>query len=247
MVETVLGVFFAPLQGYGLLHQGVFWDRVRSRYPKYELMAAIGESEFRIGPQGMQPPSVRALLVEDSGGQLVQVQNNGFFRNWRKSPDVSGYIHYEIMRPSFERDWKEFLNFLEAEHIKKPEIMEAQVTYINQFVRGIDWDTNDELARLFAAPNQLPANETIAGLKLFSFLKVFDLRNNEGRLEVASQPAIRQIDGKEILQFTVTAAGKPQSQSTSSLMDWFDLGHAAVVRTFDDMTSNEAHQKWGKK
>lgn len=247
VVETVLGVFFAPLQGFGLLHQGVFWDRVRRCYPKYELMAAIGETELRIGPQGMQPPSVRALLVEESGGQLVQVQNNGFFRNWRKSPNVPGYIHYDIMRPSFERDWTEFLKFLHSEQLPEPEIMEAQVTYINQFARGVDWDTQDELNQLFRAPAVPPQNELISGLKMHSFLKVYELRDGAGRLEVAGQPAIRQIDGKEIMQFTLTAAGKPRYGSTDDLLTWFDMGHAAVVRTFDDMTSDEAHRKWGKK
>ncbi len=247
VVETVLGVFFAPLQGFGLLHQGVFWDRVRSRYPKYELMPAIGETELRIGPQGFQPPSVRALLVEDSGGQLVQVQNNGFFRNWRKSPGIPGYIHYDVMRPSFEGDWEEFLQFLGQEHLPNPEVMEAQVTYINQFVRGVEWNTLHDLARIFKAPDMLPRNETISGLKMFSFLRIFELNHDAGRLEVAAQPAVRQIDGKEIMQFTLTAAGKPKSLSTTDLMAWFDLGHAAVVRTFDDMTSEEAHQKWGKK
>jgi uncharacterized protein (TIGR04255 family) len=210
-------------------------------------MPAIGETELRIGPQGFQPLSVRALLVEGSDGQLVQVQNNGFFRNWRKSPSIPGYIHYDVMRPSFERDWEQFVQFLGQEQLPVPEIMEAQVTYINQFVRGAEWDTFDELAHIFKAPDLVPRNETISGLRMFSFLRIFELNNNAGRLEVAAQPAVRQIDGKEIVQFTLTAAGKPKSSATSDLMAWFDLGHAAVVRTFDDMTSDEAHGKWGKK
>src|SRR5208283_842698 len=86
VVETVLGVFFSPLSGYGPLHQGIFWQRVRNRYPRYELMSAIGEVEVRLGPQGFQPFPIRSLLIDESNAQLVQLQANGFFRNWRKAP-----------------------------------------------------------------------------------------------------------------------------------------------------------------
>lgn len=247
IVETVLGVFFVPLSGFGILHQGAYWSRVRARYPRYEVMPAIGESEIRFGPQGMQLTIPRALLIEHSGAQLVQLQSNGFFRNWRKVPETPGYIHYDVMRPSFGRDWDEFLGFLTQEGISEPEILEAQVTYINQFVRGSDWDSAEDLAALLKMRDLIPQNELIAGVSRFSFHKTFELKGNAGRLEVFAQPGIRQVDGKEIMQLTLTAAGKPHVTATSNLMGWFDLGHAAVVTTFDEMTSDEAHKRWGKK
>jgi len=252
VVETVLGVFFSPLHGYGALHQGVFWHRVRTRYPRYELMSPIGELEVRLGPQGLQsfqglqPFPIRSLLIDESNAQLVQLQANGFLRNWRKVPGVPGYIHYDVMRPSFERDWIEFLNFLGDERLASPEVFEAQVTYINQFVRGFEWETYDDFRRILTEWIPFHRSDIISNLKLMSFHEAYQLKDGSGRLELVAQPAIRQ-DGKEILQLTITAAGKPRSNSTEDLMAWLDSGHAAVVGTFVEATSQEAHKIWGRK
>jgi uncharacterized protein (TIGR04255 family) len=247
VVETVLGVFFSPLAGYGPLHQGIFWDRVRSRYPRYELMPAIGEVEVRLGPQGVQPFPVRSLLIDNSNAQLVQLQSNGFLRNWRKVPGVPGYIHYDVMRPSFEGDWIEFLDFLGDEQLASPEVFEAQVTYINQFVRGVEWEAYEDFRKILTGWAAFRQSEIVSNLKLLSFHEVYELRDGSGRLELAAQPAIRPADGKEILQLTITAAGKPQSSSTADIMTWLDSGHAAVVGSFVEATSPEAHKIWGRK
>ncbi len=247
VVETVLGVFFAPLSGYGPLHQGIFWERVRSRYPRYELMPAIGEVEVRLGPQGLQASPPRSLLIDGSNAQLVQLQSNAFLRNWRKVPGVPGYIHYDVMRPSFERDWTEFLNFLGDERVGSPELFEGHVSYINQFVRGFEWESYDDFRRILTGLAPFHRSEIISNLKLLSFHEVYELKDGSGRLEVTAQPAIRPVDGKEILQLTITAAGKPRSNSTNDVMAWLDSGHAAVVGTFVEVTSDEAHKMWGRK
>jgi len=168
-------------------------------------------------------------------------------RNWRKVLGVPGYIHYDVMRPSFERDWTEFLSFLHDERLASPEVFEAQVTYINQFVRGFEWKAYDDFGEILTRRADFRRSEIISHLKLFSFHEVYDLTDGSGRLEVSAQPAIRPVDGKEILQLTITAAGKPQSNSTDDIMAWLDSGHKAVVGSFVEMTSERVHKIWGEK
>jgi len=71
--------------------------------------------------------------------------------------------------------------------------------------------------------------------------------SNEGRLHVVIQPAIRQLDGKEIIQLSITGSCRPASNEASELTRCLDNCREWVVRGFDDLTSPHMHSIWGKK
>jgi hypothetical protein len=71
--------------------------------------------------------------------------------------------------------------------------------------------------------------------------------SNEGRLHVAIQPAIRQLDGKEIIQLSITGSCRPASSETAELMRCLDSCREWVVKGFDDVTSPDMHKIWRKK
>ena len=51
IIEALLGVEFAPLKGWSIPHYGMFWERIRSDYPK----------------QAVQPPMATVLERQKSG------------------------------------------------------------------------------------------------------------------------------------------------------------------------------------
>jgi hypothetical protein len=71
--------------------------------------------------------------------------------------------------------------------------------------------------------------------------------NNQGRLPIKLQSAIRHADAKEILQLTLTARGRPASSSLDHVRRWFDLGREWVVQGFADFTTAKMHQLWRRK
>lgn len=114
VVETVLGVEFTPLAKWGVPHFGMFWDRIRDQYDHFEvqpplpsIIETFGEREFPNQPQMLFLSSndVRCWFIDASDRTLLQVQNNRFTFNWRKSEGVV-YPRDENIRPEFERRWR---------------------------------------------------------------------------------------------------------------------------------------------
>lgn len=249
VAETALGVVFAPLSGWSVLHFGLLWERFRQLYPSTEIKAAAGPGEVRISPtEGLDLSAlpIRAMFVDESGNQLIQVQRNAFIRNWRQTEQSTEYEHYENVRPLFMRDWETFCGFLDSARLGQVDVVQCEVTYINQLVRGREWQNFDDVSRIFRIWSSTNA-ESLRASQMVSFMTVFELPENAGTLQVALQPGIRKRDSKEIIQFSLTATGKPAGSSLAEILKWLDLGHVAVVTSFRDLTTPEMHRYWGIK
>jgi uncharacterized protein (TIGR04255 family) len=77
----------------------------------------------------------------------------------------------------------------------------------------------------------------------FSFNAV--LPDNQGQLQVVANPVLR-LDGKEAIQLSITASGRPRGSSDEQILEWLDLGHDHVVNFFADFTSPNMHSFWGR-
>jgi|SRR5271155_76335 uncharacterized protein (TIGR04255 family) len=249
VAETALGVVFAPLSGWSVIHFGLVWERFRERYPVTEMKMAGGPGELRItSAEGIDIAAlpIKAMFIDPSGNQLVQIQRNAFIRNWRQTEQSTEYEHYENVRPLFKRDWQTFCEFLEVEKLGQIDVMQCEVTYINHLIRGQEWKSFDDVSRIFRIWSNASA-ESLRASQMVSFMTVFELPENAGTLQVALQPGIRKRDSKEIIQFSLTATGKPAGSSLGDILKWFDLGHIAVVTSFRDLTTPEMHRHWGIK
>jgi len=249
VAETALGVVFAPIAKWSLLHFGLFWERVRDKYPLTEVKPAAGPGELRfssVDGLGLDAFPVRSVFTDQVGTQLIQVQRNAFIRNWRQTEQTAAYEHYDNVRPLFERDWTTFMDFLLAESLGEVEVVQCEVTYINHLVRGKEWESFEDVSRIFrlwsgGSIGQLPASQMV------SFMTAYELPDKSGRLQIVVQPGLRKSDSKEIIQFGLTASGKPTASRTQDILQWLDVGHAAVVTSFRDLTTPEMHKQWGIK
>jgi uncharacterized protein (TIGR04255 family) len=249
VAETALGVVFAPLSGWSVLHFGLLWSKFRELYPETEVKMAGGPGEVRFtSAEGIDFGAlpIKAMFIDLSGNQLVQVQRNAFIRNWRQTEQSTDYEHYENVRPLFQRDWQTFCGFLDGERLGQIEVVQCEVTYINHLVRGREWKSFDDVSSIFRIWSNANA-EFLRTSQMVSFMTVFELPNSAGTLQVVLQPGIRKRDSKEIIQFSLTATGKPHGSSLTEILKWLDLGHAAVVTSFRDLTTPEMHRHWGIK
>jgi hypothetical protein len=67
------------------------------------------------------------------------------------------------------------------------------------------------------------------------------------RLYANIQPAINRVTSERLLQFTLTARGKPDGDNLDSALEWLDRGRVAVVKAFTSLTRAEMHRRWGRK
>jgi len=92
-----------------------------------------------------------------------------------------------------------------------------------------------------------PSGDFLPEPEMVRLNTIFLMPDKRGRLHVIMQPAIRQLDGKEVLQLNLTARGRPKSSTLDDILGWFDLGHEWIVRGFTDFTTREMHTVWRRK
>lgn len=258
LVETVLGLEFATIGRWQIPHFGLYWQKIREDFPTFEVQPPLASGEDRRSTEDrifkavmfelLPAPLVRCWYHHTGKERLLQLQNDRFIHNWRKTGQDVKYPHYDVIRPIFEVEWSRFREFLEAEQIGSAEPWRCEVTYVNELVKGREWQSLADLSTVFPwfsppADFDPPQTPDSVGFTLRYPLPFAA----SGHLSVQVQHAVRDVDRNEILQFTLTATGKPSSPATSDLLAFFDSARNAIVRTFARLTSPAMHDLWERK
>jgi uncharacterized protein (TIGR04255 family) len=240
VVETALAIEFAPIKGWNLVQYGALWERFKTRYPKVEVNPA--PQEFFTCPQlDFADPPVRCFFIAATDNQLVQIRSGAFVRNWRASQENPEYSRYETIRPSFQEDLGLFLDFLTEQGLDRPEVWKCEVTYVNHFLRGREWQEPSEMWKVLPAFATPVNSEVLSNLQNQSLAQNFALPDEIGQIQFQLQQGIRN-DGLEIFQLSITAFGKPRGSGIEEILEWLDLGHFAVVQGFTDFTSPQVQE-----
>jgi uncharacterized protein (TIGR04255 family) len=257
VVETALGVEFAPLEKWAIPHFGLFWHEIRSEYPRFEVQPPLVSQIEKFGKEARQPqivkfeilsqPPVRCWFIDKSERRLLQVQNDRFIHNWRKVGSAETYPHYETIRPIFEREWSRFCRFLESNDLGTPEVRQCEITYVNHLERGKGWQTFADLADVISCWSQMPTDASLAAREAIDLTARYLMPNNQGRLYIQLQSVIRHADAKEILQLTLTARARPATSDITDVLTCLDLGREWVVQSFVDFTTTKMHELWKRK
>ncbi|HYR93799.1 MAG TPA: TIGR04255 family protein [Methylomirabilota bacterium] len=259
VVETVIGVEFAPIDGWEVPHFGLFWNELRRTYPKTQMVPALPSMIEKYGKEhlyaGTEPsvefikgePPVRAFFADDASGKLLQIQRDRLLHNWRKTGRESAYPGYAETRVWFTTAWERFLSFLASNELRRPDVTQCEVTYINHIERGAGWDSLADLPTVTPLLSGKGSTGFLGVPEVTVLTARYLMPEQRGRLHLALQPALRNADQREILQLQLTARGMPQSSTTEHVLEWIDLGHEWVVKSFADATSTVMHNIWGRR
>lgn len=235
VVETGFRFTFPPIKGWNMFHLGLFWARLRERYPFAEARLPMGsvefdELDFRLGPEiHLEALPLRSFLLDKARNQLLQVQPNVFVRNWKAIEAEHKYCHYSDLKPMFQEDWAAYRQFLKDESLPEPNVFQCDVTYINHFVKGREWETLEDIGALFPR-----MKFEFKGALVTSFSVAATVADNQVRMDAA--PALRP-DGTPIIQLTLNVSGKPASTSEADSWAKLDDCHKLLVETFAEITS----------
>jgi uncharacterized protein (TIGR04255 family) len=247
VVETSMGFFFSAIPQWSMRHTWLLWDRFRSEYPEPEFMVPLGEVELKLaGPQDLSHLPLRVWYQNRSRSKLLQVQNNLFLRNWRKTSESHSYEHYDACAPEYRVDWSKFLDFLASESLPRPQVNRCEITYFNHLVRGEDWSDISELSNLYRSWVSVRSEYPLSNPKMINISASYGL-SDDTLLQITSQGAVRHSDGKEIIQLSVTATAPPKGQEDAQLFERLDNCHEAAVEGFLVFTTEAMHRRWGRR
>lgn len=252
--EVVFGVQFAPLSGFYDPHVGLLWRRIRSNFPTLEIQPRLESPIDDLAPNAqLTPPLIvmplsgqgRSWLISQDEEFVLQVQNNRFMLNWRRRD--SAYPHFEDLEERFWEYYGGFRELLTDENLPAPEVQQVELSYIN-------WITDMSAHEVFRPAQS--ASLTTLGLGPFPeeqhfigrYLARSETGDPFGRLYVQCQPAVRIQPARSDtgLQFTLTfrAPGKEPLRD-KRLKELLAFGRVSIVRSFFDLTTDDAHQRWG--
>lgn len=251
VIEMAQALFFASVPGWDLLDFGLLGQKLQHRYPRHEFKIPIGETpqlQNRIvdslQKQDLGRVPIRCWFLDKEAIELVQIQESCLIHNWRKMPLNSAYPGYENIHSNFVKDWRVFCAFLDDRSLPRPDIWKCELTYIDQFVRGGEWNSFADLPKIYRLWRGMESEGPLSSLEFASFQVNYAIPGDMPRLQFASQPAVRPHDGKEVIQLTVTATGKPSTSNETDILGWFDRAHKTVIEGFVNFTTPEVQEYW---
>jgi uncharacterized protein (TIGR04255 family) len=257
VVETVLGVQFEPLPGYTAAHAGRFWtEYLNEDWPSTIETDRISEQFERFGqdvrwvPNRIKllqdAPSPRIQFVSKDEERMIQVQNTRFHYNWRKRE--RHYPSYDDSILFFEKAWADFKEFCAKSEIHEPKPNQWEMTYVNHIPKGdlwssvLDWKNVIPDLWIPAARAEEPLLENINSNWRFN------IGHGLGRLHISlAHIMLPGEEGREAIRLDLTARGPIDNESEANVRQGLDLGHSAIVRTFTDMSSDNAHKSWKRR
>lgn len=263
LTEVVIGVQFERLDKLDAAHLGLLWDKFRSRFPRTEQKPPLDSAIERVGLRGPLAEPRLELLTEfrqrlwflsDTGDELVQVQDDRFIRNWRRQPgEHSLYPRFGELEPRFIDDMAVFTAFLEAEKLGSVDANQCEVTYVNIIARTDHWSSHSDLSKVFRGWSSEFATAVDWPMEAVQARTAHILNDARGefvgRLHVAIEPAFAAPVGtsaEPVFRLVLTARGRPLGPGMSGIQAFLDLGHRAVVMSFDKMVTVDMQSAWGR-
>jgi uncharacterized protein (TIGR04255 family) len=260
VTEVVLGVQFNRLERFLTPHIGAVWDRFKLEFPRIEehpplppAFETFGSNpqffpgvSFQIGAGAEMP---RVFFMNADKTQLLQVQRDRFFHNWRKTGTGSDYPRFERMLKTFVDGFEKFVQALASVGIESVVPNQCEVSYINQIPALENEGPFEVFKRTFPQQASGVGDGVLGAPEDMRFLLRYVMFGaNEkpiGRVIVSAEPA-RRGDGVRIMQLTLTARGKPQKENMEGVIDFLQQGRLYIVWCFTELTSADMHKVWGK-
>ena len=252
VVETVLGIQFAPLPAFTNAHLGAFWKTLGSQWPVVADAPPLPNQLERFGeerawsPLGMlnlmltQQPISRVQIRNAQRDRMIQLQNGQIHYNWLGSGDQ--YPRYEVLRQEFASVAERMIEFLKAEALGELRPNQWELIYINHLLRGELWSGPNDWGRLFRVPPIAPARMADTILESINGEWHYEIPDRRGRLHVQIQHGKKEESGPEVLILTLTARGPVKGDE--DFMSGLNLGRATIVRGFAELCSDEALKHW---
>jgi uncharacterized protein (TIGR04255 family) len=258
--EVAVGVQFPAV--LNPVHLGLYYQRVKARFPKLQVQPPISPSFETFGaapilafgvqmPIGLQP---RMWFLSEDENSLIQLQSDRLFFNWRGGLQGSPYPHFEVVYEEFVKAFDQLETLAEAEGITGIVVNQCEVTYVNPLPSANTGVALSAPEKIFSVWTDARGAEWKEPLEDLSFTARYRLDDEGGkpfgRLTVAlssysvapSYSMAPQMSPG--FQLEMTARGVPKGTGREGVAAFLDHAHRAIVRCFAAITTPEMHKLW---
>lgn len=248
--EVAIGVQFTQPKGYQQIYANEVWNLFRAEYPKVEEHESISPSfeTFGLPSIGQQmglmmgPVHSRFWFMRPDGDELIQFQHDRLLHNWRKIGDErNAYPRFESMIRRFHEEIGHLEGYVSSLSPQTLVINQCEISYVNHIPlvnaasKAADW------LRFLEFSDKEPNDFSVA------FREVISAEDDKphARLTCEAHAGIK-ANRQRIIQLTLTVRGFPKHTDVDSALEFISKGRELIVRKFADVTTSEAHTKWGR-
>ncbi len=259
--EIAIAVQFAEIEALKTVHYGAIYDLFKAELPvaeeygqlpaKFETFpSSFGTPQFRFETQD-KPPLPRVWFISDDGHEVVQFQPDRLIRNWRKVEHKGTYPRFESILPRFVDSYERVERLLATLSLSALVPNQCELSYFNNlflsegqsFAQACEWFFSPNVK--LALPDATALNLEPESSKFTIVSRMLDAAKNPiGRLYIEATPAIS--DGRELIRFQLVARGRPVGETSKDVISFMQVGHETIVRSFDQLVSDDAKLLWGK-
>lgn len=247
--ELAIALYFLPLVELKAQHIGLYWDRIRAKYPFCEQQLPI------VNSQGSQPPSAllevpgeifplpRFWFSSESHPTLIQIQRNAFLLNWRRGP-AGDYPHYEYVSEEFWKEFEAYKRFIQDPVGGNLDVIErCELTYVNLITPNEVFTAPAQLRNMLPLLASLSDVETdgrtLAGMNATVAYRV----DSTLLIDVAVRLGKRADNQELVAVLELKAHGTPGDLSLEGARAWYDSAHGAIYQLFLDVTAKHVQQQ----
>lgn len=251
LIETVIGVQFAPIRGLSSAHLGLFWHELGTTWKLIGETEPVGQVQIesmQVAPWILRlaPPAgaLRLKFGDATETRMLQLENGWLVYNWRRRNLDDEYPRFERLLPEFRDYLGRWRAFLGSHGLGELSANLWEVCYVNAIERGPLWQSPAEWSRVFPGllgpPVVSHAGEVTSGAAQWRF----PLTGTQGTLEITLDQVPADANRSEALRMMQLARG--MLRDSNGIEPGLEHGHEVIVRTFAEVSSEAAHRHWGR-
>lgn len=254
VIETSIGLQFEGLSGYQSLDAASFHARIRDKFPRVEehppmdpafetfgpRSSLLGTPQLQLIQAAIQP---RYFFLNEDGSELVQLQRDRLFYNWRKRG--AEYPRYAHVRATLLQLLESFSSWASDESLGTPIPTQVEAVYVNAIPLVDSEGSGCGLSFIFP---------WLKGLRGMTEDGLFQFRRR--LLDEAGEPVARlnfslrygtDEGSARSAQLMLHVRGHPAGPSFENCVSMIDAQREVIVRTFTEITSPSAHALWRRR
>jgi len=245
--ELIIALYHLPIMEIKAQHIGIYWQRIRDKYPQCEQRPIIASGPAESKPLQEAPgeifPLPRFWFFRDSHPTLIQIQRNAFLLNWRRGSD-NEYPHYEAVAKEFWQELEGYRTFVQEWGGQGFEVIQrCELNYINIVTTNEVFANPAQLKNVLPPVASLSDFQTEASQMIGMNATVTYQVNETLRIDLAIRLGHRLDTNELVAILDLKAHGVPSNLSFEATRSWYDSAHDTIYEMFLNATSKQVQER----